>query len=1237
MTEQTAQPGGVIPAAGAARRVAGGRPPPTLPYPDGGLVVMDANEAVARVAHAMSEVIPIYPITPASPMAEHADAWSARRQPNLWGTIPEVFSLQSEAGAAGALHGAVTRGALGTTFTASQGLLLMIPNMYKIAGELTPTVIHVAARTIATHALSIFGDHSDVMAARQTGFALLCASSVQEAADFAAVSHGATLASRVPFLHFFDGFRTSHELASIELLSAEQLRATVNQQDLAAHRLRGLDPDRPVLRGSAQNPDVFFQAREAANPFYAALPGIVAAAFQRLAQTTGRRYGLVDYWGSPDADRVVVIMGSGLGAVTECVETLQARGEKVGVLAVRLYRPFPTAELLAALPPTVRTVAVLDRTKEPGAPADPLHLDVSMALSEPAAHARFAAGTPRTIGVRYGLSSKEFTPAMAAAVFAAAASERPARQTVVGITDDVTGNSLPVPDFPADHARVRAVFWGLGSDGTVGANKNTAMIVGDATDLNVQAYFVYDSKKSGSVTTSHLRFDEAPIRSTYLISSATFVGVHQWGLLEKLDVLAVAGPEATVLINAPMPAEQVWDALPGEVQEQILIKDLRVWAVDASAVAKAAGIGGRINTVMQTCFFAVSGVLPPEDVAPRLEAAVHKSYGRRGPVVVDRNIRAIAAATAGLARVEVPAVVNATHRRRPPVPAGAPDFVERVTAMMIAGKGDLLPVSAMPVDGSFPTGTAAYEKRTIATEIPIWEPDLCIDCGKCAIVCPHAAIRLAVYDPAENADALAAGLPRKAYRNREKPGLALTVQVAPDDCTGCQLCVNQCPAFDKSEVRRKSINMRPIGEHLETERGRWDLFTHLHTADTSVWAADTVKTSQLRQPLFEFSGACSGCGETPYLKLLTQLFGDRMLIANATGCSSIYGGNLPTTPYTINAQGKGPAWSNSLFEDNAEFGLGMRMAYERQRATALGLLSEVESQVGVELVARLLAGSERGDEAGVRAQRATVAELIHVLELEVGRDPRAASLIQLAGSLVRKSFWIVGGDGWAYDIGYGGLDHVLASGRDVNILVLDTEVYSNTGGQQSKATPRGAVAKFAAAGKGLFKKDLGLEAIAYGDVYVAQIALGANEIQTVKALAEAEAHPGPSLVIAYSTCIAHGIDMSESMGQQKKAVLAGHWPLFRYRPGTTAGSPFRLDSKAPSIPYSEFARSEARFSMLYRTDPVRARELAASAERDIAERWRYYEQLAGVARTAPEPDPRDRESTIEREEQGEVQ
>ncbi len=1195
--------------------------------PHANRTVMDANEAVARVAHLFSEVVPIYPITPASPMAEHADAWSAKGRRNLWGTVPEVTSLQSEAGAAGALHGAVTRGALGTTFTASQGLLLMIPNMYKIAGELTPTVIHVAARTLATHALSIFGDHSDVMSARQTGFAMLASSSVQEAADFAAVAHVATLASRVPFMHFFDGFRTSHEIGTLHEIDEQTLHDLVDPRDLAAHRLRGLDPDRPVLRGTAQNPDVFFQAREAANPFHDAVPQVVAETFDRIAEATGRRYGLVDYVGHPEADRVVVLMGSGAGAVGEAVQTLANRGEKVGMVVVRLYRPFPVIELLAALPATVRTIAVMDRTKEPGAPADPLHLDVMAALTDPRAAGRFTHATPRTIGVRYGLSSKEFTPAMAAAVFTEAAGPAPMRQSVVGIVDDISKTSLEVPmDFPADGSRVRAVFFGLGSDGTVGANKNSATIVGEATDLNVQAYFVYDSKKSGSVTVSHLRFDEDPITSTYLISEATFVGVHQWGLMERLNVLGVAGHGARVLLNSPYPADELWDQLPAEVQQQVLAKELELWTIDATDVARTAGIGGRINTVMQACFFAISGVLPLDEAMPRLAEAVRRSYGKRGSVVVERNLAAIDASVDQLHRVPAPDVATSTHHRTPPVPAGSPDFVERVTARMIAGEGDLLPVSALPVDGSFPTGTAAYEKRTIAEEIPIWESDLCIDCGKCTIVCPHAAIRMTVFDPAENPES--AGLPSKGYRNRAQPGLEMTIQVAPDDCTGCGVCVGQCPAFDKSEVRRKAINMQPIGAHLEVERARWDTFGQLTPADQSLWAPDTVKTSQMRPPLLEFSGACAGCGETPYIKLITQLFGDRLLVANATGCSSIYGGNLPTTPYTTNADGRGPAWSNSLFEDNAEFGLGMRLAYERQQTTALTLLGQLEPQLGLDLVGRVAGGYTLGDDAGIRQQRADVAELVDRLSVIADDDPRAAALIDLSTALVRRTFWIIGGDGWAYDIGYGGLDHVLASGRDVNILVMDTEVYSNTGGQQSKATPRGAVAKFAAAGKGLHKKDLGLDAMAYGDVYVAQIAMGASEVQTVKALSEAEAHTGPSLVIAYSTCIAHGFDMTDSMGHQKLAVNSGHWPLYRYRPTATEGAPFQLDSKAPSIPFADFAKKEARFSMLFRSDPARAKELLQRSEEDIAERWRYYEQLAGVQRAAPPPDPDGRRARL---------
>jgi len=1178
--------------------------------------IVDGNEAAARIAHLMSEVIAIYPITPASPMGEFADDWSARGRQNLWGVVPEVIEMQSEAGAAGTLHGAITRGALATTFTASQGLLLMLPNMFKIAGELTPAVIHVAARTVATHALSIFGDHSDVMAARTTGFAMLCASSVQETGDFAAVAHAATLASRVPYLHFFDGFRTSHELNTVELVSAEQLREMVDERFVSEFRERGLDSDHPVIRGTAQNPDVFFQAREACNPFHDAVPATTQAAFDQLAKLTGRQYHLVDYHGAPDADRVIVLMGSGAGAVREAVDAMNAAGERVGVAVVRLYRPFPTAQLLAALPPSVRTLAVADRTKEPGAPFEPLHLDVLSAMWH-SGDDHWAGDTkPRVIGGRYGLSSKEFTPAMAKAVFDEAAKAEPRNGFTVGIIDDVTRTSLAVdPTFSTDHAKVRAVFYGLGSDGTVGANKNTAKIVGSRTDLNVQGYFVYDSKKSGSTTVSHLRFDPSPIASTYLIDQATFVGVHQWSFLQRLAVLDVAAPGAVVLINSPHRPDDVWDALPESAQQIVLDRGLQLYTIDAAAVAKAAGLAGRVNTVMQTCFFALSGVLPTEQAIVALKEAIAHSYGKRGMVIVERNVAAVDTTLAHLHTVPIGGVADSGVHLRETVPPGSSDFVQRVTARMLAGEGDLLPVSALAPDGTFPTGTAKVERRTIAAEIPIWEPDLCIDCGKCAIVCPHAAIRLKVYEPSALADDSV--LKTKGFRSREVPGLSLTVQVAPDDCTGCGLCVTACPAHDKSEVKRKSINLRPIDDHLDTERIAWDEFLATASADTALFDPASVKTSQLRQPLFEFSGACSGCGETPYLKLLTQLFGDRLLIANATGCSSIYGGNLPTTPYTVDADGRGPAWSNSLFEDNAEFGLGIRLGYEAQRRAAVEMLVSLDERLPPDLVTGILDHVDDVSDIGVREQRDRVAQL--QAAIAGFDDAEAVRLHDLAGALVGRAVWIVGGDGWAYDIGSGGLDHVLGSGRNVNILVLDTEVYSNTGGQASKETPRGAVAKFAASGKGIAKKDLGLEAMSYGDVYVAKIALGASDVQTVKSMLEAAAWPGVSLVIAYSSCIAHGYDMSRSMTQQKAAVQSGHWPLYRYRPGGGESThPFELDSAEPSIPYADFAGSEARFAMLRRIDPERAAELLRLAEDDIAGRWSYYRQLAGLERSAPE-------------------
>ncbi len=1179
---------------------------------------IDGNEAAARVAYALSEVVAVYPITPASPMGEYADEWAAQALPNQWGLVPEVVEMQSEAGAAGALHGALQKGALATTFTASQGLLLMIPNMFKMSGELTPAVIHVAARTIATHALSIFGDHSDVMHARSAGWAMLAASSVQEAHDFALVAHAATLRSRVPFLHFFDGFRTSHEVDKIALLAADDLAALIDEAAVAAHRDRGLTPDAPVLRGSAQNPDVFFQAREAANPFYDAVPGIVTEVMDELAARTGRQYGLVDYIGAPDAERVVVLMGSGAGAAEEAVETLLCRGEPVGLLKVRLYRPFPAAQLIRALPPTVRSVAVLDRTKEPGAPAEPLHLDVVAALTEameadepPFVH------RPRVIGGRYGLSSKEFTPAMVKAVFDELAAGRPKRRFTVGITDDVTWLSLPVDDGfrprrPA--GEVAAMFFGLGADGTVGANKSSVKIIGEHTDLFAQGYFVYDSKKSGSVTVSHLRFGPEPIRSTYLIEDADFVACHQFGLLERMKVLEYARQGATFLLNSPYPATEVWDRLPREVQEQIVAKGIDFWVVDAYRVAAETGMGNRINTVMQPCFFQLSGVLPPDDSNTYIKASVEKAYGKRGRTVVESNFAAIDRSLEALARVEVPASVTATRTRHATVPPGAPEFVRRVTATIMAGDGDRLPVSALPVDGTFPTGTTRYEKRAIAAEIPIWDPAICIDCAKCAAVCPHAAIRMKVYDPAALHGAPATFL-TKEFRSKDLPGQRLTIQVSPDDCTGCGVCVDICPAKSKTEVRHKSINMEPAGVHRDTELANWDFFLEIPELDRDLLPHDSVKGAQALQPLFEFSGACAGCGETPYLKLVSQLFGDRIIVANATGCSSIYGGNLPTTPWTINGEGRGPAWANSLFEDNAEFGLGLRLGLEAEMELARILLGRLAGQVGDDLAGAIL-DADQTTEAGLRLQRDRVDRLKERLAAVGGDD--AARLAGVVDALVRKSVWIVGGDGWAYDIGFGGLDHVLSSGRDVNILILDTEVYSNTGGQASKATPRGAVAKFAASGKATGKKDIGAMARAYGNVYVAQISMGANDLQATKALMEADAWPGPSLVIAYSTCIAHGIDMSRSMSHQKDAVKSGYWPLYRFRPSEVDDShPFQLDCKAPSIPVRDFVAEEARFAILARTHPERAEELLRLAQADVDERWRYYEQLAGMARTIP--------------------
>jgi pyruvate-ferredoxin/flavodoxin oxidoreductase len=1181
---------------------------------------VDGNEAAARVAHACSEVISIYPITPASTMGEHADAWSAAGRTNLWGAVPDVVEMQSEAGAAGALHGAVQKGALATTFTSSQGLLLMLPNMYKIAGELSPCVIHVAARTLATHALSIFGDHSDVMSARMTGWAMLCSSSVQEAQDFALISHAATMRSRIPFLHFFDGFRTSHEINKINVFGEDVMAAMMPDELVLENRLRGLTPDAPTVRGTAQNPDAFFQGREASNSYHDAVPGIVAQTMAEFAERTGRQYGLVDYQGAPDAERVIVIMGSGAGAVRETVDTLVDRGEKVGYLTVRLYRPFPVEAFLAALPETTKHIAVLDRCKEPGAPAEPLHLDVSTALMDSVMF-NGAGPLPTVIGGRYGLSSKEFTPAMVAGVFTELGRDNPKRRFTVGIVDDVTHLSLDIdPGFAVPHDAVTAVFFGLGSDGTVGANKNSIKIIGEGTDQFVQGYFVLDSKKSGGGTVSHLRFGHDEIRSTYLIESADVIGVHQFSLLRTVKVLELAKQGGTLLLNSPYPADQVFDQLPVEVQQQLIDKDLKLFVIDAHKVARDVGLGARINTIMQPCFFHLSGVLPEDEVIPRIKASIEKEYGKRGRKVVEKNFAAVDRALSELSEVKVPAETTGDLHRMPPMPAEAPDFVRNVTSPLLRGEGDLLPVSAMPADGTWPTGTAQWEKRAIALDLPVWDPDLCTDCGKCAVTCPHAAVRIKIF-PKEQLDGAPEGFQSKAFKSRDLPDYQLSIAVAADDCTGCGICVDVCPAVSKSDPSHKSLDLVSALENRDALRTSFEHFLTIPEMDRTKVRHDTVKGVSQLQPLFEFSGACSGCGETPYLKTLSQLFGDRMLIANATGCSSIYGANLPTTPYTVNADGRGPAWANSLFEDNAEFGLGLRLGWEQQNSEARRYVGELTDLIGADLAEALLS-ADQSDEAGIAAQRSRVELLKTKLDLAL-RDTKVilqASAIRhlrsLADELVEKTVWIVGGDGWAYDIGYGGLDHVLGSGRNVNILILDTEVYSNTGGQASKSTPRGASAKFAASGKSTAKKDLGAIAQVYGDVYVAQVAIGANEQQAVRAMLEAQAHPGPSVVIAYSTCIAHGIEMSTSMTHQKEAVSSGYWPLYRFRPSEDdEGHPFKLDSKKPTTPLRDFALAETRFSMLARKDKERSDHLLALAQADADERWRLYSQMAGMERT----------------------
>jgi pyruvate-ferredoxin/flavodoxin oxidoreductase len=1172
-------------------------------------VTIDGNDAAAHVAYKTNEVIAIYPITPSSPMGESADASAARHEKNIWGMPPLVREMQSEGGAAGTVHGSLQTGALTTTFTSSQGLLLMIPNMFKIAGEQTSTVFHIAARSVATHALSIFGDHSDVMAARSTGWGMLFANSIQEVMDFALLSQAATLEARVPFLHVFDGFRTSHEVMKIQELSDEEIRAMIDDQLVQAHRARALTPDHPVMRGTAQNPDVFFQSRERANSLYTETPAIVSRLMNKFAALTGRQYRLFDYVGAPDAERVIVMMGSGSETAEETVTALCARGEKVGLLKVRLYRPFSVDSFVAALPGSVRTIAVLDRTKEPGGAGEPLYQDVVTAISEamvkegsPISH------MPRIIGGRYGLGSKEFTPAMAKSVFDEMAKADPKNHFSVGIKDDLTFNSLDFdPDFNTEpEGQVRALFWGLGADGTVSANKNSIKIIGEETPNYAQGYFVYDSKKAGAMTVSHLRFGPEPIKSTYLIQRASFIAVHQFDFLNRYQVLDAAEEGATLLLNSPYDANEVWANLPRPVQETIIAKRIKVHTINAYAVAKENQLGNRTNTIMQTCFFAISGVLPRDEAITRIKESIRKTYGKRGEPVVRQNFAAVDAALAHLHEVTIPAEATSTTDLPLAVSAAAPEFVQHVTAEMMAGRGDLLPVSAFPLDGTYPVGTAQWEKRNIAQEVPVWEPDLCIECGKCMLVCPHATIRAKVCHQSEFESA-PAGFKTMPAKWRELPDQLYTIQVAVEDCTGCQLCVEVCPAKDKSNVSRKALNMQPQLPLRDSERVNWEYFLTLPEIHRNGDLAFTsVKNVQLLQPLFEFSGACSGCGETPYIKLMTQLFGDRAIIANATGCSSIYGGNLPTTPYTINREGRGPAWSNSLFEDNAEFGLGMRMAIDHQGAYARNLVERMRELVGDSLADSLLSG----DAEPIAAKRELVSKLKE--KLSGHTEPEARDLLSVADALVKKSVWIVGGDGWAYDIGYGGLDHVLASGQDVNILVLDTEVYSNTGGQASKATPMGAVAKFASGGKATAKKDLGMTGMRYGNVYVAQIAMGANDTHTVKAFLEAEAHPGPSLIIAYSQCIAHGIDMAKGMSQQKLAVESGHWPLYRFNPklADEGKNPFQLDSHDPKIPLQDYIYTEGRYRMLRQSDPEAAKLLLAQAQASVDHRWRHYKQLA---------------------------
>jgi pyruvate-ferredoxin/flavodoxin oxidoreductase len=1175
------------------------------------MVTIDGNEAAAYVAYKINEVIAIYPITPSSNMGEWADEWSALGKKNLWGTVPSVTEMQSEGGASGAVHGALQTGALSTTFTASQGLLLMIPNMFKIAGELTSTVFHVSARSVAAHALSIFGDHSDVMATRTTGFALMASNSIQEVMDFALISQASTMESRVPFLHFFDGFRSSHEIMKIEQLNDNDIRAMIDDNLVFAHRNRALSPDHPVLRGSAQNPDVFFQGRETVNPYYLACPGIVQNVMDKFAKIVGRQYHLFEYVGDPNAERIIVIMGSGAEAVHETVEYLNSKGEKVGLVKVRLYRPFANDYFIKALPKTVKSISVLDRTKEAGSGGEPLYLDIVNAITE-----SFTDGSlplksfPKIIGGRYGLSSKEFTPAMVKAIFDEMQKEKPKNHFTVGINEDVTHSSLEYdPSFTTEGDNVvRAIFYGLGADGTVGANKNSIKIIGEDTDNYAQGYFVYDSKKSGSTTMSHLRFGPRPIHSTYLINTANFVACHQWFFLEKFDVLKTAVPGATFLLNSIYGPDEVWNKLPKSIQKQIIDKKIKFYIIDGYKVANETGMGARVNTIMQTCFFAISGILPKDEAIGAIKNSIKKTYGKKGDQIVQQNFNAVDQTLANLFEVKYPNKITSTLEMPPIVSEKAPKFVQEVTAQIIGGFGDDIPVSKFPVDGTYPTGTTQWEKRNIALEIPVWDEKICIQCNKCVLVCPHATIRVKVYNPKFLNEAPQT-FKSMDYKGLEYKGMKYTIQIAPEDCTGCELCIDFCPVKNKQETRLKAINMAPQPPIRESERLNYEFFLSLPEVDRRQVKIDTVKGSQFLQPLFEFSGACSGCGETPYVKLVSQLFGDRAIVANATGCSSIYGGNLPTTPWSQNRDGRGPAWSNSLFEDNAEFGMGMRLAVDKHNAMARELVKSLSSVIGEGLVKAILE-ADQSNESGIFEQRERVKELKK--KLENNNSPEAKNLISLADNLVKRSIWIMGGDGWAYDIGYGGLDHVLASGKDVNLLVLDTEVYSNTGGQMSKATPRAAVAKFAAGGKATAKKDLALLAMIYGNVYVAKVAMGYNDLQTVRAFLEAEAYNGPSIIIAYSHCIAHGINMGTGMVNQKAAVESGYWPIFRFNPmlAQKDENPFKLDSKPPKIKLEEYAYMETRYKMLTKSKPEEAKRLLALAEKDIKDKWSVLEQIA---------------------------